>query len=46
MAETNVQDANLGDIAETSQEKILGDADTAAVEAQEIIVKPQLLLKS
>ena len=33
----NIQDANLGDIAETSQEKVLGDADTAAVEAQEIM---------
>lgn len=33
----NIQDANLGDVAETSQEKILGDADTAVVERAEII---------
>lgn len=33
----NVQDANKGDIAETSTEKTLGDADTAVINSQEII---------
>ena len=42
----NIQDANKGDIAETSQEKTLGDADTAVVELKKLCVKLQLLLKS
>ena len=33
----NVQDANKGDIAETSTEKVLSDADTSVVGAQEIV---------